>query len=178
MMFTNLLMTTIITFDKAYLADMMSKKTDISAIPNVKIHPIKRSIILDNNRSNSAASPRWNFDWCENQYQSKRKMNGVISTTNSGFWTDVDATTKHQVKGFLGIWSLVAVPHLKIIGSVYIQDVIFGGTGVVAVDGEASNDSKISFGSGNAGSWQIFAYDTQHIARVNGTDDKQCNLFR
>lgn len=167
----------VFTFNQQYLSDFLSKKVEVGNIPNVVVFPIKRNIIYDNQDRASAVSPRWNFDWCENQYLSKRKMNGVISTTNVGFWTDVDATTKHQVKGFLGIWGLVSVPQLETIGTVGIADNT--SFGVVAVDKRGNNVSKISQGAGNAGNWDIVSSDTRHIAIVNQFGEThECNLIR
>jgi hypothetical protein len=169
------------TFDEHYLGDFLSKKLDIVNIPKVTKFQIQRNIVYDGKDRKADATLRWNFDWCENRYESNRKMNGVISTTNVGFWTSVDATTKNQKKGFWGIWGNVSVPNLQISGSIGLSTSTFGSStfGVISVDDSCSDCSAISQGEGTAGSASIVSYQTGYSAVVNQFGEThECSLFR
>jgi hypothetical protein len=133
------------TFDEQYLGDFLSKKMDVASIPKVTKFQIQRNIVYDGKDRKADATSRWNFDWCVSQYASNRKMNGVISTTNLGFWTDVDATTKAQKKGW-GVWRNIDVPSLEISGTIGVMTSTFGSStfGTISVNDGCTNCGEVS----------------------------------
>jgi hypothetical protein len=166
-------------FDKKHFPEFINGNIPVEKIPNVKITPIVRSIITVTDKQ---LTPRWNVDWCESMYvPNKRKMNGVISTTQLLYWTDIDATTKHLVKGFLGIWGGVSEKRLSQMG--FVAALTFPSgipiPGVVSIDGECFECDKITVGQGLGGHWEITNYTTEHRLEFRGgTPPRTCSLFR
>jgi hypothetical protein len=170
------------TFDEQYLGNFLSKQVDVENIPGFTKIPIKRNVIYDGKDRKTETSSRWNVDACENQYESKRLIGGVISTTSYPFGTDIDATTKHRVKGFLGIWSNSRTLELKISGSIGVFTTSVGSTngtfGTIGVNDECSDCGKITEGEGTAGYAYPISYQTTHRGKVNNNDFHECTLFQ